>query len=103
MSPTSTKRIIFHEITKPALTKAVKNPITLNMNVVYAQQARQVLDLLVGFKISPILWNNITKKTSSSLSAGRCQTPALRLIYDNQRDIDNSPGDKMSNYRVFHK
>ena len=95
LSPTSTKRIIFHEITKSALTKAVENPITLNMNVVYAQQARQVLDLLVGFKISPILWNNITKKTKSSLSAGRCQTPALRLIYDNQKDIDNSPGDKI--------
>ena len=91
----TTKRIIFHEVTQTALQRAVKNATTINMNTVYAQQARQVLDLLVGYTISPILWNNITKKTKSSLSAGRCQTPALRLVYDNQKEIDAAPGDKV--------
>ena len=91
----TTKRIIFHEITQTALQRAVKNATTINMNTVYAQQARQVLDLLVGYTISPILWNNITKKTKSSLSAGRCQTPALRLVYDNQKEIERAPGDKV--------
>ena len=91
----TTKRIIFHEITQTALQRAVKNATIINMNTVYAQQARQVLDLLVGYTISPILWNNITKKTKSSLSAGRCQTPALRLVYDNQKEIDGAPGDKV--------
>ena len=91
----TTKRIIFHEITQTALQRAVKNATTINMNTVRAQQARQVLDLLVGYTISPILWNNITKKTKSSLSAGRCQTPALRLVYDNQKEIDAAPGDKV--------
>jgi len=91
----TTKRILFHEVTKPALQRAVKTATTINMNTVYAQQARQVLDLLVGFTISPILWSNITKKTKSSLSAGRCQTPALRLVYDNQKEINAAPGDKV--------
>ena len=75
----TTKRIIFNEITKSALQQAVKNPKKINMDTVYAQQARQILDILVGFKISPILWNKIS--TKSGLSAGRCQSPALRLIY----------------------
>ena len=91
----TTKRIIFHEVTQTALQRAVKNATIINMNTVWAQQARQVLDLLVGYTISPILWSNITKKTKSSLSAGRCQTPALRLVYDNQKDIDGAPGDKV--------
>lgn len=88
----TTKRIIFHEITKTAIQNAVANPSRLNMNVVYAQQARQILDLIVGFKISPILWKNIVWKSKNGLSAGRCQTPALRLVYDNQKDIEQSPG-----------
>ena len=88
--PLTTKRIIFHEITKPALERAVSNPTTLNMNIIHAQQARQVLDLLVGYKISPILWKNISRNSKDGLSAGRCQTPALRLVYDNQKDIDDS-------------
>ena len=87
---TSTKRIIFHEITKSAVQKAVKNPTIIDMNKVYAQQARQVLDCLVGFTISPILWANISRK--GGLSAGRCQTPALRLIYDNYKEIESTPG-----------
>ena len=91
-----TKRIIFHEVTEPAIKAAINNPVRLNMNMVNAQQGRQILDLLVGFKISPVLWQNISR-TKVGLSAGRCQTPALRLIYDNQKDIDNSPGKKVYN------
>jgi len=86
----TTPRIIFHEITKSAIKKAVANPTVVDMNKVNAQQARQILDCLVGFTISPILWANISRK--SGLSAGRCQTPALRLIYDNQQEINNAPG-----------
>jgi len=86
----TTPRIIFHEITKSAIKKAIANPTVVDMNKVNAQQARQILDCLVGFTISPILWANISRK--SGLSAGRCQTPALRLIYDNQQEINNAPG-----------
>ena len=85
-----TKRIIFNEITKPALTSAIKTPTLVNIDKVNAQQARQVLDLLVGFTISPILWKFISRK--SGLSAGRCQTPALRIIYDNAKTISENPG-----------
>lgn len=85
----TTKRIIFHEITESALQQAIRNPTTVNMNIVNAQKARQVLDLLVGFKISPTLWKCIGEK---SLSAGRCQTPALRIIYNNQQEINAAPG-----------
>lgn len=88
----TTKRILFHEITKPAIQRAVQHPTTINMNVVHAQQARQILDIIVGFKLSPILWAHITRKSKSGLSAGRCQTPALRIIYENQKEIDKSPG-----------
>ena len=88
----STKRIVFNEITKSALQNAVNNPKVINMDTVYAQQARQILDILVGFKISPVLWSKISTKTG--LSAGRCQSPALRLIYENQKEIDSSPGTK---------
>jgi len=87
----TTKRIIFNEITKTALQRAVQNPLTLNLDLVHAQQARQILDILVGYKISPILWKYIKLDSKQVLSAGRCQTPALKLIYDNQREIDNSP------------
>ena len=79
----STKRIVFHEITQPALLAAVSNPTTINLSLVAAQQARQVLDVIVGFKISPLLWRNIGSNRKNALSAGRCQTPALRLVYDN--------------------
>ena len=95
LSVQTTKRIIFNEITKSAIQKAVSQPTIINMNTVYAQQSRQILDILIGFKISPILWSKISVK--SGLSAGRCQTPALRLIYENQKDIDNSPGKKVYN------
>lgn len=89
LSVTNTKRIIFHEITEQAIRSAIFHPKRLNMNLVHAQQARQILDLLVGFTISPILWNCVS---NSNLSAGRCQTPALRLVYENYLDIKQSPG-----------
>ena len=91
----STKRIIFHEITKPAIKAAIANPTRINMDTVNAQLARQVLDLLVGFTISPILWKHISRNTEGSLSAGRCQTPALRLVYEQQKLINESPGRKV--------
>jgi DNA topoisomerase I len=92
----TTKRIRFHEITRDAIQTAVQNPTIIHMDTVHSQQARQVLDVLVGFKISPLLWKHIcfsnTKSSSSSsntksLSAGRCQTPALRLVYENEMEI----------------
>ena len=93
----TTKRIIFHEITKSAILKAVSEPTVINMNVVNAQIARQVLDLLVGFRISPILWNQISRNTKSKLSAGRCQTPALRIVYDNYLEIKENKSDMVYN------
>jgi DNA topoisomerase-1 len=80
------KRIIFHEVTKAALEKAVSTPGLINMALVRAQQARQVLDLTVGYRVSPILWKYLYRNRESSLSAGRCQTPALRLVYDNYKE-----------------
>uniref|UniRef100_A0A6C0DQU5 DNA topoisomerase n=1 Tax=viral metagenome TaxID=1070528 RepID=A0A6C0DQU5_9ZZZZ len=82
----TTPRIIFHEITKPALLKAVREPTTINMKLVQAQHARQVLDIIVGYKISPHLWRYLYNDKTNSLSAGRCQTPALRLVYDNEQE-----------------
>ena len=97
--PLNTKRITFNEITESAIQCAIKNPRTINMDIVHAQQARQILDILVGFKISPMLWKFITKPKGKehSLSAGRCQTPALRLIYDNDEDIKKSEERKVYN------
>ena len=79
-----TKRIVFHEITKNAIQNAVKNPRTIDYNLVYAQQARRVLDRLVGFELSPILW----RKVRPSLSAGRVQSVAVRLIVEREREIN---------------
>jgi DNA topoisomerase-1 len=79
-----TERIVFHEITKDALEYAVKHPIKINMNLVHSAHARQILDLLIGYKISPFLWQHISSEKGSSLSAGRCQTPALRIVYENE-------------------
>ena len=90
----STKRIIFHEITKSAVQEALKYPKFIDLNIVQAQQTRQILDILVGFKFSPLLWKHISPAYKDGLSAGRCQTPALRLIYDNEIEINNNPGDK---------
>ncbi len=80
----TTKRIVFHEITKPAIQKAVAEPRTVNMDVVDAQQARRVLDRIVGFELSPILW----KKIRSGLSAGRVQSVAVRLIVEREKEVD---------------
>ena len=92
LSIESTKRIVFHEITESAIQKALENPRFINMQTVYSQQTRQILDLLVGYKISPLLWKYITRTSKTPLSAGRCQSPALKLIYENQEEIDRSPG-----------
>jgi DNA topoisomerase-1 len=94
-----TKRITFNEITESAIKNAIKNPRTINMDIVNAQQARQVLDILVGFKVSPMLWKFITspKGKENSLSAGRCQTPALKIIYDNDKDIKSAEERKVYN------
>ena len=88
----TTKRIKFHEITKNALEHAVRHPVVLDMNLVRAQQARQVLDRLVGFQVSPILWKHVSSK--QGLSAGRCQTPALRILYENHKAVEASEGTK---------
>ena len=79
----TTPRIVFHEITKEAITTALRTPKRINMNRVMAQQARAVLDMMVGFTISPLLW----KFVGPSLSAGRCQTPALHLVCDREQEI----------------
>ena len=85
LDPVVTKRIVFHEITQPALLAAVNAPTKINLSLVAAQQARQVLDMVVGFKISPLLWRNLGSNRKNALSAGRCQTPALRLVYDHHQ------------------
>lgn len=85
LDPSSTRRIVFHEITKDAIAKAVESPRQVDMNLVNAQQARRILDRLVGFEISPVLW----KKVQPSLSAGRVQSVAVRLLVDREREIIN--------------
>lgn len=84
LDPKSTRRIVFHEITKPAILSAIENPRTIDLNLVDAQQARRVLDRLVGFKLSPVLW----RKVRPNLSAGRVQSVAVRLIVEREREIE---------------
>lgn len=79
----TTKRIVFHEITKDAITNAIQNPRTVDMNLVQAQQARQILDRLVGFELSPVVW----QKVPGGKSAGRVQSPAVRLLVEREREI----------------
>lgn len=86
---TKTKRILFQEITKSAIMEALNNPSKINIDLVKAQQTRQILDLLVGYKISPILWKYISAQYEKNLSAGRCQSPALRIIYENLLENQN--------------
>ncbi|MBL7838028.1 MAG: type I DNA topoisomerase, partial [Bacteroidetes bacterium] len=90
-----TKRIVFHEITKPAIENAIKNPRKIDKALVDAQQARRILDRLVGFELSPILW----KKVKPSLSAGRVQSVAVRLIVEREREINNF--NTQSDFRIF--
>jgi len=84
LKESNTKRIVFHEITKPAILRAIENPRKIDYNLVNAQQARRVLDRLVGFELSPVLW----KKVKPSLSAGRVQSVAVRLIVDREREVN---------------
>ncbi len=86
LNPATTKRIVFHEITKPAIQQAVQTPRTVNMDLVNAQQARRILDRIVGFELSPVLWRKISMK--NNLSAGRVQSVAVRLIAEREREIN---------------
>ena len=85
LTPEKSKRIVFHEITKQAILNAIANPRPIDINLVDAQQARRVLDRIVGFELSPVLW----KKIKPALSAGRVQSVAVRLIVDREREIQN--------------
>ena len=86
LDPKKTKRIVFHEITKPAIQAAVENPRRVDMNLVMAQQARRILDRIVGFELSPVLWRKISMR--NNLSAGRVQSVAVRLIAEREREIN---------------
>jgi len=94
-----TRRIVFHEITKPAITAAIENPRYIDTNLVESQQARRILDRLVGFEISPVLW----RKVRPSLSAGRVQSVAVRLIVEREREIDSfTPESKFRIVGIFN-
>jgi DNA topoisomerase-1 len=86
LDPATTKRIVFHEITKPAIQSAVSRPRTVDMNLVNAQQARRILDRIVGFELSPVLWRKMSMK--NNLSAGRVQSVAVRIIAEREREIN---------------
>ena len=94
LDPAKTKRIVFHEITKSAILKAIENPRNIDVNLVNAQQARRILDRIVGFELSPVLW----RKVKPALSAGRVQSVAVRLIVEREREVNNFVSE--SSYRV---
>ncbi|MEE1310198.1 MAG: DNA topoisomerase, partial [Bacteroidaceae bacterium] len=94
LKPEKTRRIVFHEITKSAILDAIEHPRQIDLNLVNAQQARRVLDRIVGFKLSPVLW----RKVKPSLSAGRVQSVAVRLIVEREREIQNFRQEE--NYRI---
>src|SRR5580693_6322214 len=87
LDPATTKRIVFHEITKTAIQSAVTKPRTVDMNLVNAQQARRILDRIVGFELSPVLWRKMSMK--NNLSAGRVQSVAVRIIAEREREINS--------------
>ena len=89
-----TKRIVFHEITKSAIQKAIENPRGIDYDLVDAQQARRVLDRIVGYELSPVLW----RKVKGGLSAGRVQSVSVRLIVERERDIQNFTAE--ASYRI---
>lgn len=95
LQPERTRRIVFHEITKPAILEAIEHPRGIDLNLVHAQQARRVLDRIVGFKLSPVLW----RKVKPNLSAGRVQSVAVRLIVEREREIQHFVGE--DSYRVI--
>jgi DNA topoisomerase-1 len=98
----STKRIKYSEITEEAILNAIKYPSIININRVNSQITRQMIDLMVGFSVSPMLWNNIKHSDKNHLSAGRCQTPALKIIYDRYiENIDNIPKQVFSTIGYF--
>lgn len=92
-----TPRIVFNEITKSCIVDSIQRPRSINMNIVKMQQNRQVLDIIIGYKLSPLLWKHISRNAEKSLSAGRCQTPALRIIYDHYVNIKPL---EMDNYLI---
>ena len=94
LKPENTRRIVFHEITKPAILDAIEHPRQIDLNLVNAQQARRVLDRIVGFKLSPVLW----RKVKPSLSAGRVQSVAVRLIVEREREIEDFRSEE--SYRI---
>ena len=94
LDSSTTKRIIFHEITKSAIDEAIKNPTTIDMDLVRAQQARQILDRLVGFELSPVVW----QKVPGGKSAGRVQSPAVRLLVEREREIEKFQSE--STYKI---
>ncbi len=99
LDPSTTNRIVFHEITKDAIQAAIENPRTVDMDLVQAQQARQILDRIVGFELSPVVW----RKVPGGKSAGRVQSPAVRLIVEREQEIAKFEGD--SSFKVsalFH-
>ena len=94
LKPENTRRIVFHEITKPAILEAIEHPRQIDLNLVNAQQARRVLDRIVGFKLSPVLW----RKVKPGLSAGRVQSVAVRLVVEREREIQEFCSEE--NYRI---
>jgi DNA topoisomerase-1 len=83
--PYATKRILFHDLSKESILKSFETPTQIDTHMVLSQFSRQVLDMIIGYKISPFLWKFIYNDKKNGLSAGRCQTPALRLVYDNEK------------------
>jgi DNA topoisomerase-1 len=95
--PLHTPRILFHEITKEAIDRAIRNPTTLSMSKVMAQHTRQILDVYIGFSVSPLLW----KAIQHTLSAGRCQTPALHMIAEQEDLIQDHSNDSLNGVKPY--